>query len=128
MAYDELRISARDRAKLSFESTERALDLMRKEGIRVTFASVARAAGVSRTYLYNNPRFRQEILSSRMSGGIGLEKECESPKTQSQVTVLSRALKQEKKRRIDETNELRKELKSVQGQVVELLNRLSQYE
>lgn len=52
------------------QSVQRARDVLRRfdrDGVPVTFVSVAAAAAVSRSWLYREPTLRAEILRSRSS-------------------------------------------------------------
>ena len=51
-------------------SVERVLDVLRtfdRDGLQITFAGVAEAASVSRSWLYREPALRPEILRCRTS-------------------------------------------------------------
>jgi hypothetical protein len=61
MAAEPLSQAATARHQRTVQRAERALRELDREGAAVSFQSVARRAGVSRQWLYTEPRLRSEI-------------------------------------------------------------------
>jgi hypothetical protein len=81
------------------QSVGRVLDALRRfdrDGVPITFAGVAAAASVSRTWLYREPELRAEILRRRSTG----------PTPQKPlVPVAQRATADSQRRKIEALNE-----------------------
>lgn len=63
-----LRAAAARKRSDAITRTQRALGEMRQDGEAITFQSVARRAGVSRQWLYEQPELRNEIERLRAAG------------------------------------------------------------
>ena len=60
-----LKKAARDKQRKTLARIREAFELMKKEGIPITFESVARHASVSKTVLYGDPKIREQIKKAR---------------------------------------------------------------
>jgi hypothetical protein len=101
----------------------RALAQMQCAGEPISFLAVARRAGVSRTYLYDEPELRTQITRLRSDGprpgGVP------SPERASERSLMARnrALLEENQRLREETGALKAELAVVYAQMRQLEER-----
>ncbi|GAA2840138.1 hypothetical protein GCM10010441_75590 [Kitasatospora paracochleata] len=125
--------ASRWRASASRWSTDRPQRVFTavKNGKRINFTTVARAAGVSTDFLYRHPGLRALVERYRAKGGgLGAtvpEPTASSP-TSSAVRALAARLAQETKAHQDEVAKLCKALGVAQGENLLLRRRLARFE
>ncbi|MFS3127505.1 DUF6262 family protein [Nocardioides sp. Bht2] len=132
MASDHLNRAAAERTKAASTRARRALKEMVTEDVPVTFASVARRAGVSTDFLYRQADFRRQIERLRAAPGGRQTQVAETThddgSTSSAVLALARQLREERSRRSSEIAELRNALAAAHGENLKLRRRLRTYE
>ena len=107
-----------------------ALTQLSAAGTPITFASVARAAGVSTDFLYRQPQLRQRINELRTSNTSQLRSTptLDSEAASGAVRALSTQIKELRRRHRDETAALEKALAVAQGENLALRRKLAAYE
>lgn len=108
----------------------RALHEMAKTGEMITFAAVARRAGVSTDFLYNNPALRSRITDLRTAPQKGTTPTSTSPvgeiaSSTTAIRALSAQMKEQRRRYRDEVDALQKLLDAAHGENLELRRRLA---
>ena len=97
---------------------DKTLKLMIKEQQIISFSSVAKHAEVSRSWLYNNPVFRQQIEAIRLKQSQKTEFDMTNGNSNSQVKRLQ-VLKDRIQTLQKENLELREKLEVVYGKLIE---------
>lgn len=107
-----------------------ALQQMAKEGEPVTFAAVARRAGVSTDFLYNAATLRSKITDLRTGLSIPhtAEPATDGESSSSAIRALSSQLKAERRRHQEEVHSLQAALATAHGENLQLRRRLAQLE
>jgi Family of unknown function (DUF6262) len=100
----------------------RALHAMQRAGEPISFLAVARRAGVSRTYLYDEPELRAQIGQLRgdgppRAGGVP------SPERASERSLLAR-----NRALLEENQRLREEIGALKGQLAVVYAQMRQLE
>jgi hypothetical protein len=124
--------SARARRQNAEAKAEKALSDLASTGQPVTFAAVARAAGVSSDFLYRHPAFRDRIAQLRTTGSAGrpgdpsgVEQQATSSGSASAaVRALSAQIKQMRRDHLAELSTLRRALENAHGENLTLRRRL----
>jgi hypothetical protein len=115
------------------EAEERAMAALRKlsaAGDPITFASVAREAGVSTDFLYRHAQLRQRIQELRTTEGARLKPSPEAvpSNASSAVRALSAQIKELRRRHHEEVAQLRNALAVAQGENLALRRKIAAYE
>ncbi|MFF1790146.1 hypothetical protein ACFVX9_27245 [Kitasatospora sp. NPDC058243] len=101
-----------------------------KNGKRINFTTVARAAGVSTDFLYRHPGLCALVERHRAKGGgpgAAVPEPTASSPTSSAVRALTARLAQEKTAHQEEVEKLRKALEVAQGENLLLRRRLARF-
>ena len=93
MKYSKINLFAEEKAKVARAATEEALKRMVESGSVIDFAAVAREAGVSRKYLYEQADLREFIITFRTTTMSKDELRKELYKLRSRNRLLEEALK-----------------------------------
>jgi Family of unknown function (DUF6262) len=104
---------------------------MTQSGEPVSFASLARKAGVSTDFLYKHHELRPLIERHRANTGPAPNRRLPSEEissTSAAVRALSARLSQQQRNNREEVAMLRKSLEIAQGENLELRRRLARYE
>jgi hypothetical protein len=127
-----LRDAAHRRHNQSTERATAALARLSAAGAAISFASVAREAGVSTDFLYRQPQLRQRIQQMRTTNGRhsvrGAINDNEPPTASAPVRALSAQLKELRRRHGDEITALKQALAVAQGENLALRRKLAVYE
>jgi Family of unknown function (DUF6262) len=127
-----LRDAAQRRHQQATERAVAALARLSAAGKAVTFASVAREAGVSTDFLYRQPELRQRINQMRAPNGRrastpaaddGVALNASAP-----VRALSAQLKELRRRHHKEITDLKEALAVSHGETLALRRKLATYE
>jgi hypothetical protein len=127
-----LRDAAQRRHQQATERATAALARLSAAGKAITFASVAREAGVSTDFLYRQPELRQRIQQMRTSHGQrsntpaaddGMALTASAP-----VRALSAQLKELRRRHQKEVTALKEALAVAHGETLALRRKLAGYE
>lgn len=107
-----------------------ALTELSAAGAPITFASVARKAGVSTDFLYRQPQLRQRIheLRTTTPNPPRSTPEPDSHGTSGAVRALSAQIKELRRRHREETAALERALAVAQGENLALRRKLAIYE
>ena len=111
--------AARQRRELTRAKAIQALRTLDNNGAVITFETVARAAGVSRSWLYAQPDIRAEIERLRCTGRRAPTTPIPSRQRSSDTSLLKRleAANQRNRSLSDENDTLRRQLAEVLGQL-----------
>ncbi|GAB3815595.1 hypothetical protein GCM10028820_13400 [Tessaracoccus terricola] len=124
--------AAKDRHDKSLARANKALQDMAAAGSSITFAAVARHAGVSTDFLYKTPTLRARIADLRASPSRKHDDaatvEQEDGSTSSAVRALAAQLRQQRRQHRGEVDALQKALAAAHGENLQLRRRLSQSE
>lgn len=121
--------AARNRHETAIRKSEEALRDLAARGQPITFAAVARQAGVSTDFLYHHPALRSKITSMRGHVSRALVVEQDNPDaTSAAVRALSARLKDMNRRHREEVHALQRDLAASQGENLLLRRRLAAYE
>jgi len=125
MSVDDLRRASRQRSEQAAARARTAVQTLSREGRPISFASVARAAGVSTDFLYRHPELRSLITDLRAQPRRYNEPEIK-PETSSSsaVRALSAQLKDLRARHQSEVERLRQALATAQQENLQLRRRL----
>lgn len=126
MSVDDLRRASRQRTEQAEERARTAVQSLSRQGRPISFASVAREAGVSTDFLYRNPQLRSLITDLR--GGRRRPPDAPEPAaatSSSVVRALSAQLKDVRARHATEVQELRQALATAQAENLQLRRRLA---
>jgi hypothetical protein len=111
-------------AKRSLDAEQRVRSALReldREGASISFAAVAKRAGVSRHFLYNHSDFRAEIEALRRAQGeFPTRLPVRERASDSSVRARLRAALDDNQRQRRELSQLREELAIAHGRVREL--------
>ena len=110
-----LTAATRDRAITVRERARTALRRLDRDGIPITFAAVASAAGVSRSLLYRDPDLRNEIDRLRTRDPLGTVR----PPTAEQTSDAS--LQQRLATALEDNHTLRDDNRKLRDQIAVLL-------
>lgn len=128
-----LQRSARARRENTAARAEKALTDLARAGSAITFASVARAAGVSSDFLYRHPDFRDRIAELRTTGAVRLpggavpqEGPTDVDRPSAAIRALSGQIKQMRRDHLAEIATLRRALELAHGENLGLRRRLNQ--
>lgn len=125
---DQLARAAQARHDTATGKAEAALRELSIQQQPITFAAVARRAGVSTDFLYRQPGLRSKITSMRSRVVHSIDVDPESSSTSAPVRALSARLKELTGRHRAEVAALRQELAAAQGENLLLRRRLATYE
>lgn len=110
--------AARRRSSDTAHRAHQALRRLDKDGTPVSYAAIAQAAGVSRSWLYRQPELRTEIDRLRTAN---------QPTDRTPTPTPHRATDQSWRRRtealLDANRALREDNQKLRGQIAELLGR-----
>ena len=127
-----LREAAHRRHEQATERATAALTRLSAAGVAISFASVAREAGVSTDFLYRQPQLRQHIQQMRTPINrtvSAVDSEGGTPPAESApVRALSAQLKELRRRHNDQVSALQKALAVAQGENLALRRKLAAYE
>ena len=127
-----LRDAAQRRHDQATERATVALARLSAGGAAISFASVAREAGVSTDFLYRQPQLRQRIQQMRTLHTRRVETapadENTPPSASAPVRALSTQLKELRRRHREELSELQRALAVAQGENLGLRRKLAGYE
>lgn len=104
-----------------------ALSDLAKAGESITFAAVARRAGVSTDFLYTTPTLRSKITELRGTrpAADSSRSTADGESSTSAIRALSAQLKEERRRHREEVAALQAALAAVHGENLELRRRLA---
>lgn len=125
-----LRDAAHRRHEQSLERASDALAALSAAGKPITFASVARKAGVSTDFLYRHPTLRRRIHELRTTTTSHRQPSSE-PSTSgpsAAIRALSVQIKEMRRRHHEETAALQAALAVAQGENLTLRRKLAVYE
>jgi len=88
-------LARRARTEASLAGVQEIVDRMLKDKTPITMAAVARQAGVSRTFLYDNPEARQIIVTATAKAAGRRAKDHEAEREALQASWRERALNSE---------------------------------
>ena len=126
---DHLVEAAKARHDTANAKAENALRQLAERGLPITFASVARQAGVSTDFLYRHATLRSKITSMRGRPGQAAPVEPEDPSSTSAVVrALSTRIKGLIRQHRGEVAALQQDLAAAHGENLLLRRRLSAYE
>lgn len=124
-----LRDAAQRRHTQAKERANAALARLSAAGAAISFASVAREAGVSTDFLYRQPQLRQRIQELRTTGTRRDSAPApEASNGSAPVRALSAQIKELRRRHHDEMTQLRDALAVAQGENLALRRKLTTYE
>ncbi|RIR40563.1 Tn554-related, transposase C [Mycobacteroides abscessus subsp. abscessus] len=125
-----LRDAAHRRHEQSLRRAADALTALSAAGKPITFAAVAREAGISTDFLYRQPQLRQRIHELRSSTPSRLPSAVpqDSGSTSGAVRALSVQIKELRRRHHEESAALRTALAVAQGENLALRRKLATYE
>ena len=125
-----LRDAAQRRHDESLQRATDALAALSASGAAITFASVARKAGISTDFLYRQPQLRQRIHELRKGTPSQLPSIApeDSDSASGAVRALSAQIKELRRRHHEETASLRTALAVAQGENLTLRRKLATYE
>jgi uncharacterized protein DUF6262 len=109
--------AARQRRELARAKAVRALRELDRAGTPVTFEAVARAAGVSRSWLYNQPDLRAEICRLRDATSRATTPPIPASQRASDASLLRRLAEASQRNRqlAEENSRLRRQLAHALG-------------
>lgn len=127
---DHLVRAAKARHAETLKRATTALLEMAKTGDPVTFAAVARRAGVSTDFLYNTPSLRTRItnLREQPSTASTAPSPIDTATSTTAIRALSAQLKQQRRQHRGELQALQKALAAAHGENLLLRRRLSAHE
>ncbi|MDJ0362227.1 DUF6262 family protein [Rhodococcus sp. H29-C3] len=123
--------AAKSRHDEALRCATAALQQMAEEGEPVTFAAVARRAGVSTDFLYNAADLRSKITDLRTAPLVQRTAEPTTDgesSSSSAIRALSSQLKAERRRHQEEVHALQAALATAHGENLHLRRRLAQLE
>jgi hypothetical protein len=126
-----LRDAAHQRHEQSLQRASNALTALSAAGTPITFASVARKAGISTDFLYRQPTLRSKIQQMRSQPHTPNTAPADETAATSQsapVRALSTQLKELRRRYHTDTATLRQALAIAQGENLALRRKLALYE
>ncbi|WP_197499623.1 DUF6262 family protein, partial [Mycobacterium sp. 1245852.3] len=125
-----LRDAAHRRHEESLQRPTDALTALSATGTPITFASVARKAGISTDFLYRQPALRQRIHELRNSAPTRVASTApqDSDSASGAVRALSAQIKRLRRRHQEDTAALEKALAVAQGENLALRRKLATYE
>ena len=127
-----LRDAAQRRHQQANERATTALAELSAAGSAISFAGVAREAGVSTDFLYRQPQLRQRIQQMRATNNRQANTTATDDSTPSAasapVRALSAQLKELRRRHRDEIAKLQQALAVAQGENLTLRRKLTAYE
>lgn len=123
---EALREAARGRTVRAEQAVEKGLRVLIKDGGQISFASVARASGVSTKFLHQHPDLSSRIRQLRtQQGGLTETGHEESATGESAiVAALRRQLREQQERHRLEARALRTRLDEQERQIAVLYGRL----
>ena len=124
--HDHLREAALARHKSAMRRARTAVKELSASGVNVTFAAVARRAGVSTDFLYDTSELRQLIIQLRGTGPEVLVPQ--SSDVGGVVRALTARISHERNLHRHEVERLRDALERAHGENLELRRRLARYE
>lgn len=127
---DHLARAAKSRHDSTHAKAETALRELAERGQPISFASVARQAGISTDFLYRQPTLRAKISSLRSRSGSQAApvEGADASSTSSVVRALSTRIKDLTRQRREEVDALRRDLAAAHGENLLLRRRLAAYE
>lgn len=106
-----------------------ALNALSRAGEPITFAAVARRAGVSTDFLYNTSTLRSRIIQLRgqqsAPDSSGTAPEATASTTTTAIRALSTQLKEQRRRHRQELTELQNALAAAHGENLKLRRQLA---
>ncbi|GAS95153.1 uncharacterized protein RMCC_2119 [Mycolicibacterium canariasense] len=126
-----LRDAAHRRHEHSLQRATEALTALSAAGAPITFASVARKAGISTDFLYRQPELRIKIQQMRTQAhtpSTATADEAATTGPSAPVRALSAQLKDLRRRYTTDTTALRQALAVAQGENLALRRKLAAYE
>ncbi|GAA4293819.1 DUF6262 family protein [Mycobacterium paraffinicum] len=127
-----LREAAHRRHQEATDRATTALARLSAAGKAISFASVAREAGVSTDFLYRQPQLRERIQQLRapntLRANIIAADDSAPAATSAPVRALSAQLKELRRRHRDEVAALRQALAVAQGENLALRRKLTAYD
>lgn len=122
--------SAQARHEGTLKRATTALRQLAQEGEPITFAAVARRAGVSTDFLYGAATLRARITELRQQPSTSrpLPTPVEGSESTAAVRALSAQLKQQRRRHRDEIQTLESRLAAAHGENLKLRRRLAPHD
>lgn len=125
---DHLHAAAAARTADAATKASDALSRLTSRGLPVTFAAVAREAGISTDFLYKHTDLRIRIERHRAKSTSQPPNLDPAPRTSAAIRALSTRLEQQRRQHRTEINELREALAIAQGENLHLRRQLSKHE
>lgn len=125
---EALREAARGRTVRAEQAVEKGLRVLIKDGGQISFASVARASGVSTKFLHQHPDLSSRIrqLRTQQMGGAENAHEATTAGESAVIAALRRQLREQKERHRAEAKDLRVRLAAQERQIAILYGQLGQ--
>lgn len=117
-----LKTAAQTKRQTTIDKVNKTLAKMRDEQLPINFGSVARLAGVSKTWLYKQTDLAMEIASARIGNGVIKRVQDQSNIVQMQKNEIIR-LKTKQAELKDIIKKLRKQLEVVYGELYKRTSR-----
>lgn len=127
---EHLTRAARARHDDTMKRASAALLEMAKAGEPITFAAVARRAGVSTDFLYGTPALRSRITELRQQpfARNPSQPPADTAASTTAIRALSAQLKEQRRRHREEIQAVQKALAAAHGENLELRRRLVRHE
>lgn len=115
-----LKKASKEKSKKTFLKVKESLGIMKTKNIPINFESVAKFAGISKTWLYNHAKFKDEIERARIKTGKLKRLIINSEDLLKNKTNKIAKLKKEYKTLKDKNKTLSRELEIVHGELYKL--------
>lgn len=114
---ETLKAVAEHKKQEAFESTEKAINKLIKEGKRISFGNIAKEAGVSVSYLYKYDEIKERIQQLRKQQEQVKKSAAPQPASDKSKMVIINQLRDRIKKLENEINELRRANERLTGRV-----------
>lgn len=123
---DALRNAAVDRTARAERAAEKGIRALIKDGGQISFAAVARAAGVSTKFLHQHPELSGRVrkLREQQRGAAEFQYEPTATGESAVIAALRRQVREQEERRRTEVAELRRRVTEQERQIAALYGRL----
>lgn len=115
-----LKKAAQAKREKAFEDVDKGIRKLLKEGQSINFSRVAEAAGVSKAWLYREPKVKERIETLRDQSKQGKKLPRKISATEASTKALNVTLQERIKKVEAENRDLRKQNETIYGQLVRL--------